>query len=58
MIDRFLFCVGLLLTIIFVVLRLLGKMNWGWGWVLSPLWIYLIVTFLRANLIVKPNLRK
>jgi len=28
-----------LLTIVFVVLKLLGKISWSWLWVLSPLWI-------------------
>jgi hypothetical protein len=27
------------LTIIFVVLKLVGVINWSWWWVLSPLWI-------------------
>jgi hypothetical protein len=28
-----------LLTIVFIVLKLLGKITWSWIWVLSPLWI-------------------
>lgn len=28
-----------LLTIVFIVLKLLGKIDWTWWWVLSPLWI-------------------
>ena len=27
------------LTIIFVVLKLLGVIRWSWIWVLSPIWI-------------------
>lgn len=27
------------LTIVFIVLKLLGKINWSWVWVLSPIWI-------------------
>jgi ABC-type antimicrobial peptide transport system permease subunit len=27
------------LTIAFVVLKLLEKIDWSWWWVLSPLWI-------------------
>lgn len=30
---------GTLLTIIFVVLKLVGVISWGWIWVLAPLWI-------------------
>jgi hypothetical protein len=28
-----------LLTIAFIVLKLLHKLDWSWWWVLSPLWI-------------------
>lgn len=28
-----------LLTIVFIVLKLLNVINWSWIWVLSPLWI-------------------
>lgn len=28
-----------LLTIVFVVLKLTGHIDWSWWWVLSPLWI-------------------
>lgn len=41
------------LTIAFIVLKLLGKINWSWVWVLSPIWITLslyiltiIITFI------------
>jgi len=27
------------LTIVFVVLKLLEKIDWSWWWVLSPIWI-------------------
>ena len=30
---------GTLLTIIFVVLKLVGVISWSWIWVLAPLWI-------------------
>ena len=32
-----------LLTCIFVTLKLLGKIDWSWWWVLSPLWISVLV---------------
>jgi hypothetical protein len=32
------------LQIVFIVLKLLGKINWSWLWVLSPTWISLILT--------------
>ena len=31
-----------LLTIAFIVLKLLGVINWSWIWVLSPIWIPII----------------
>lgn len=46
------------LTLIFVVLKLTGLINWSWLWVLSPLWIgfavvlVLMVLFLFFCMIV------
>ena len=31
------------LTIVFIVLKLLGKLDWSWWWVLSPLWISVVI---------------
>ena len=31
-----------LLTIVFIVLKLLHYINWSWWWVLSPIWIAII----------------
>lgn len=33
-----------LLTIVFIVLKLLGVISWSWLWVLSPIWISLAVS--------------
>jgi len=35
-----------LLTIVFIGLKLLDKIDWSWWWVLSPLWISAAVVFL------------
>lgn len=35
-----------LLTIVFITLKLLGKITWSWWWVLSPIWISFIVALL------------
>lgn len=35
-----------LLTIVFIVLKLLGKITWSWLWVLSPLWISAVTALL------------
>lgn len=34
-------CLGFsgVLTLIFITLKLLGKISWSWWWVLSPIWI-------------------
>ena len=34
------------LTIAFIVLKLLGKITWSWWWVLSPIWISTIIVIL------------
>lgn len=31
------------LTIIFIVLKLIGLITWSWWWVLSPIWISFII---------------
>ena len=31
------------LTIIFIVLKLLGVIRWSWIWVLSPIWISTVI---------------
>jgi hypothetical protein len=33
-----------LLTIAFIVLKILGVIDWSWWWVLSPLWISAILS--------------
>ena len=38
-----------LLTIVFIVLKLIGIIDWSWWWVLSPIWICaLIILFIIA----------
>lgn len=32
-----------LLTIVFIVLKLIGKIDWSWIWVLAPFWIPLAI---------------
>ena len=47
------------LTIIFVVLKLVGVINWSWLWVLSPTWIsfglWLIIVVIYAIYIAHDN---
>ena len=40
-----------LLTVLFIGLKLTGYIAWSWWWVLSPLWIGLIVTILIGALV-------
>lgn len=49
--------IGLLgvLTIVFVVLKLTGNIDWSWWWVLSPLWIpiaLILLIFLIVLLVI------
>lgn len=41
-----------LLTIVFVVLKLLGYIDWSWWWVLSPIWITFILVMFLVGVIV------
>ena len=40
------------LTVVFVVLKLVGVITWKWIWVLSPLWIGFAFWFLIIFLIL------
>ena len=31
------------LTVAFIVMKLCGVIKWSWLWVLSPIWIYIIL---------------
>ena len=35
--------VGTVLTITFVILKLIGIISWSWWWVFSPFWISVII---------------
>ncbi len=42
-----------LLTIVFIVLKLLGVISWSWLWVLSPIWIdAILVAVLLVVLVI------
>lgn len=32
-----------LLTVVFITLKLIDKIDWSWWWVLAPLWISFII---------------
>lgn len=39
------------LTIVFIVLKLVGVINWSWLWVLCPLWINILLTVIMLVII-------
>lgn len=41
-----------LLTIVFIVLKLLGFITWSWVWVLSPIWIEAIIVVLLLTVLI------
>ena len=48
-IDRALFFIGILL----IVVKLFGWIAWPWKWVLAPLLLFVIITFIKRRLIRK-----
>ena len=39
------------LTVVFITLKLIGVINWSWLWVLSPLWISIVLTIILIIII-------
>lgn len=35
-----------MLTILFIALKLIGVINWGWFWILTPFWSPIVVLIL------------
>ena len=46
-----------LLTIAFIVLKLLGIITWSWVWVLSPIWIDAIIVAILLTVLVILDMR-
>ncbi|HIT07720.1 MAG TPA: hypothetical protein IAB55_01365 [Candidatus Merdivicinus faecavium] len=47
------------LTLIFVVLKLLGLIDWPWLWVLSPIWIpVLLIAAVFGVILVAGRIKK
>lgn len=47
------------LTLIFVVLKLLGLIDWPWLWVLSPIWISaLLIAVIFGAILVAGRIKK
>lgn len=41
-----------LLQVAFIVLKLLGRIDWPWIWVLSPTWIWIVIGIFLLGIIV------
>lgn len=46
------------LTLIFIVLKLCGVINWSWVWVLSPMWIGLGIALVVGAVMLIMLLRR
>ena len=57
-IDRYIFSLGVIVTIGLSGLKIFGIIFWPWTWITSPVWIWIILTFLRSQFIVRPALKK
>ena len=44
-----------LLTIAFIVLKLIGAISWSWWWVFSPIWIPIVIVIIIAVLLYWAN---
>ena len=40
------------LTLLFIYLKMTSYIDWSWLWILSPLWISLLVAILIATIIL------
>lgn len=47
---------GTVLTIIFIILKLTGVINWAWVWVLAPAWISVGLVVLIALVAIVASL--
>jgi hypothetical protein len=41
-----------LLTIVFIILKLCKVISWSWWWVLSPLWISMIISLIIIGIYI------
>jgi len=47
-----------LLTLIFIILKLLGKIDWSWWWVLAPLWLGIGIICIIAIIVAIVEIKK
>ena len=41
-----------LLALVFITLKMLGVIPWSWGWVLSPIWIPMILVVVLMVILI------
>ena len=46
-----------LLQIMFITLKLIDKITWGWAWVLAPTWVYASVFILLVVIGIWKNFK-
>lgn len=44
--------IDIVVATVFIILKLVGVINWSWWWVLSPLWIGLGIAVLFGLIII------
>ena len=42
---------SVMLTVVFVTLKLCNVINWSWWWVISPFWIYIAICLLLTIIV-------
>lgn len=47
-----------LLTIVFIILKLTGVIQWSWWWVLSPIWMTIVLVVLCVAIVVAAEVAK
>ena len=40
------FTFSLILTLVFIILKQANIINWAWYWIISPIWITLIISLI------------
>lgn len=43
---------GGLLVLVFITLKLTDYIDWSWWWVLSPIWVPIVILFIAAGFIL------
>lgn len=44
------FKISIVLSILFVILKVFGYISWSWIWIFSPIWIYSTITTLVMHI--------